>query len=141
MRLVAPTTLDLPSHPSRLSLSLSLSLSPRSPPPNSAAWNFAVPCAPACPMGREMSVGERSRVRGVSSSIRIVPVGAAIWRDGYWREVRRSLVFTEKEATQGCLTNATDVSCRASPTSREGSTYEGFSFDVTAIGYVYPGER
>lgn len=47
MRLVAPTTLDLPSHPSRLS--------PRSPPPNSAAWNFAVPCAPACPMGREMS--------------------------------------------------------------------------------------
>ncbi|KYQ47445.1 hypothetical protein ALC60_13566 [Trachymyrmex zeteki] len=94
MRLVAPTTLDLPSHPSRLS--------PRSPPPNSAAWNFAVPCAPACPMGREMS-GRGRRVRGVSNSIRIVPVGAAIWRRGCWREVRRSLVFTEKEAAVGAM--------------------------------------
>ncbi|EGI67324.1 hypothetical protein G5I_03967 [Acromyrmex echinatior] len=95
MRIVAPTTLDLPFHPSRLS--------PRSPPPNSVAWNFAVLCATACTMGREMSVGERSRVRGVSSLIRIVPVGAAIWRGGYWREVRRSSVFTEKEAAVGAM--------------------------------------
>ena len=42
------------------------------------------------------------------------------------------------DTRQGCLTNATDMSCCASPTSREGSTYEGFSFDVTAIGPLPP---
>ncbi|KYM75983.1 hypothetical protein ALC53_13468 [Atta colombica] len=51
-----------------------------------------------------------------------------------WTELRVNDTNRYWGTRQGCLTNATDMSCRASPTSREGSTYEGFSFDVTAIG-------